>query len=78
MMKTIITKKVILIPLIILDKQDGANLAAPTDDPDERSIFVKNVHFSTSPEELKNHFIDCGEIKRVTIPVDKMTSKPKG
>lgn len=56
----------------------GAGGAAPVavvagDDPDERSIFVKNVHFNSTPEELKNHFNDCGEIKRVTIPVDKFT-----
>jgi RNA recognition motif-containing protein len=34
---------------------------------------VKNVHFSATAEELKGHFSDCGEIKRVTIPIDKLT-----
>ena len=48
------------------------------DDPDERSIFVKNVHFSSTVEELKVHFSECGEIKRITIPIDKFTQKSKG
>jgi len=52
--------------------------AAGGDDPDERSIFVKNVHFSATSEDLKQHFSDCGEINRVTIPIEKMTNKPKG
>lgn len=56
-------------------KQDGSQSG---DDPDERSIFVKNVHFTATPQELMNHFNDCGEIKRVTIPVDKFTNKAKG
>ncbi len=62
---------------MIAEKHEGG--AVPSaDDADDRSIFVKNVHFSATPEELKDHFSSCGEIKRVTIPVDKMTSKPKG
>ena len=68
----------------IIDKHEtgSASGAVPAvaggDDPDERSIFVKNVHFSATAEDLKQHFSDCGEILRVTIPVDKMTNKPKG
>ena len=45
----------------------------PGDDPDERSVFVKNVDYSAEPEELKEHFKECGEVKRVTILYDKMT-----
>lgn len=48
------------------------------DDPDERSVFVKNVDFSATAEDLKDHFSDCGEIKRITILTDKFTQKPKG
>jgi polyadenylate-binding protein 2 len=29
-------------------------------------------------EELKEHFKECGEIKRITIPVDKTTGRAKG
>ena len=48
------------------------------DNPDERSVFVKNVHFKASASELKEHFKECGNILRVTIPTDKVTSQPKG
>lgn len=44
------------------------------DDADERSVFVKNVDYSAEPAELKDHFKECGEVKRVTIPVDKLTN----
>jgi polyadenylate-binding protein 2 len=50
----------------------------PVDDTDERSVFVKNVDFSAEPAELKDHFKECGEIKRVTILMDKMSGQPKG
>ena len=43
------------------------------DDVDERSIFVKNVDYSSDPAELKDHFKECGEVKRVTILYDRMT-----
>ena len=48
------------------------------DDADERSIFVKNVDYSAEPQELKEHFLECGEVKRITIPVDKVANQPKG
>ena len=48
------------------------------DEINERSIFVKNVDYSAEPEELKIHFKECGEVKRVTILYDKMTNQPKG
>ncbi len=62
--------------LIGLDKQDVS--ALDNDDPDERSVFVKNVHFSATVEELKEFFGGVGEIKRVTIVSDKITKTPKG
>ena len=65
-----------------IDKNETSSAqggAVPSgDDPDERSIFVKNVHFSATVDDLKEHFSDCGEINRVTIPVDKMSGKSKG
>lgn len=44
------------------------------DDTEERSVFVKNVDYSSEPAELKDHFKECGEIKRITILFDKMTN----
>ena len=45
---------------------------------DRRSVFVGNVHFKTVPQDLQEHFKDCGEINQITILVDKHTGQPKG
>lgn len=51
----------------------AANANVEIDDPDERSVFVKGVDYSAEAEELKEHFKECGEVKRVTILYDKVT-----
>ncbi|CAI4212208.1 unnamed protein product [Parascedosporium putredinis] len=48
------------------------------EDIDNRSIFVGNVDYSASPEEIQAHFQSCGSINRVTILLDKFTGQPKG
>jgi len=48
------------------------------EDIDSRSIFVGNVDYSASPEEIQAHFQSCGSINRVTILLDKFTGQPKG
>ncbi|KAF9221901.1 RNA-binding domain-containing protein [Gyrodon lividus] len=45
---------------------------------DGRSIFVGNVDYSATPEEIQGHFQACGTINRVTILCDKFTGHPKG
>lgn len=45
---------------------------------DSRSIFVGNVDYGASPEEIQDHFKTCGSINRVTILLDKFTGHPKG
>ncbi|RCH84421.1 cytoplasmic RNA-binding protein [Rhizopus azygosporus] len=45
---------------------------------DSRSIYVGNVDYGASPEELQAHFQSCGTINRVTILCDKFTGHPKG
>ena len=42
------------------------------------SIYVGQVDYSATPEELVSHFGACGTIERVTIVCDKMTGRPKG
>eukprot|EP00563_Minutocellus_polymorphus_P013806 CAMPEP_0181051188 /NCGR_PEP_ID=MMETSP1070-20121207/16920_1 /TAXON_ID=265543 /ORGANISM="Minutocellus polymorphus, Strain NH13" /LENGTH=135 /DNA_ID=CAMNT_0023130191 /DNA_START=85 /DNA_END=492 /DNA_ORIENTATION=+ len=42
------------------------------------SIYVGQVDYSTTPEELLAHFEACGQVERVTIVCDKYTGKPKG
>ncbi|KAF9046036.1 RNA-binding domain-containing protein [Hymenopellis radicata] len=45
---------------------------------DGRSIYVGNVDYSATPEEIQGHFQSCGVINRVTILCDKFTGHPKG
>ena len=48
------------------------------EEADLKSIYIKNVDFSTTPEELEEHFKKSGEINRITILCDKYTGVPKG
>ena len=60
-----------------LDQQDH-DLREDKEDIDARSIFVGNVDYGASPEEIQSHFQTCGSINRVTILLDKFTGHPKG
>eukprot|EP01079_Euglenida_sp_SAG-EU17-18_P008863 gene8863-1590_t len=40
-------------------------------DPDALSIYIGNVEYETSPEELVNIFQKCGDVARCTILCDK-------
>jgi len=56
---------------------DGA-MRESREDIDSRSVFVGNVDYGASPEEIQAHFQSCGSINRVTILLDKFTGHPKG
>ncbi|KAJ6264328.1 nucleolin [Drechslerella dactyloides] len=60
-----------------LDKEND-NLKEDKEEVDARSIFVGNVDYGASPEEIQTHFQSCGSINRVTILLDKFTGQPKG
>ncbi|KAI5840660.1 hypothetical protein DFP73DRAFT_597126 [Morchella snyderi] len=60
-----------------LDKENN-DLREDKEDIDARSIFVGNVDYGASPEEIQAHFQSCGSINRVTILLDKFTGHPKG
>ncbi|NXJ03576.1 EPAB2 protein, partial [Odontophorus gujanensis] len=45
---------------------------------DQRSIYVGNVDYGGTAEELQSHFNSCGRINRVTILCDKFSGHPKG
>eukprot|EP00914_Ancora_sagittata_P011416 GHVO01022209.1.p1 GENE.GHVO01022209.1~~GHVO01022209.1.p1 ORF type:complete len:224 (+),score=36.31 GHVO01022209.1:58-729(+) len=68
-----------------LGKFEAEMEAAVTADGDEeglavdrRSIYVGNVDYGSTPEELQDHFRSCGQINRITIMVDKFSGHPKG
>lgn len=58
--------------------QQSSELRENKEDVDARSIFVGNVDYGASPEEIQTHFQSCGSINRVTILLDKFTGHPKG
>eukprot|EP00397_Hematodinium_sp_SG-2012_P063032 GEMP01086201.1.p1 GENE.GEMP01086201.1~~GEMP01086201.1.p1 ORF type:complete len:201 (+),score=48.40 GEMP01086201.1:111-713(+) len=47
-------------------------------DVDKRSVYVGNVDYGSTPEEIQEHFKACGAINRITILVDRYTGSPKG
>jgi polyadenylate-binding protein 2 len=47
-------------------------------DHDALSIYIGNVDYSANEEDLRNAFINCGEIVRVTIIKNMKTGHPKG
>ena len=58
--------------------QNSHELRENKEDVDARSVFVGNVDYGASPEEIQAHFQSCGSINRVTILLDKFTGHPKG
>ncbi|KAJ0400403.1 hypothetical protein P43SY_001681 [Pythium insidiosum] len=45
---------------------------------DENSVYIGQVDYGSTPEELQALFQSCGTINRVTILCDKFTGQPKG
>ncbi|KAF2320384.1 hypothetical protein GH714_027355 [Hevea brasiliensis] len=50
---------------------------ASREEVDSRSVFVGNVDYSCTPEEVQLHFQSCGTVNRITIRTDKY-GQPKG
>jgi len=59
---------------------NGGVLISPEEkmEIDARSVYVGNVDYGTTAEELEAHFHGCGSLNRVTIQCDKFTGHPKG
>ncbi|CAM4532497.1 unnamed protein product [Leuciscus chuanchicus] len=47
-------------------------------DSDRRSIYVGNVDYGATADELEMYFNGCGHVNRVTIPYNRFTGHPKG
>ncbi|XP_016076372.1 PREDICTED: embryonic polyadenylate-binding protein 2 [Miniopterus natalensis] len=45
---------------------------------DRRSVYVGNVDYGVTAEELEAYFNICGDVQRVTILRDKFSGHPKG
>ncbi|NEQ52732.1 MAG: RNA-binding protein [Leptolyngbya sp. SIO3F4] len=42
------------------------------------SIYVGNIAYSVSQEDIQEVFADYGTVKRVTVPMDRETNRPRG
>lgn len=51
---------------------------AKQEEADSRSVYVGNVDYKSTPEQLEEFFHTVGVIERVTILFDKYTGLPKG
>ncbi|BFZ59886.1 hypothetical protein YB2330_000908 [Saitoella coloradoensis] len=58
--------------------QESELLEENKEEVDLRSVYVGNVDYAATPEEIQAHFSSCGTINRVTILCDKYTGHPKG
>ena len=60
--------------------QSAASFATAEEkiEADARSVYVGNVDYGATAEELEAHFHGCGTVNRVTILCDKFTGHPKG
>ncbi|XVF44801.1 hypothetical protein PTKIN_Ptkin02bG0153100 [Pterospermum kingtungense] len=59
------------------DPAAAATFQANREEVDSRSVFVGNVDYSCTPEEVQRHFQSCGTVNRVTVRTDKY-GQPKG
>lgn len=58
--------------------ESSSELKEDKEEVDSRSVYVGNVDYSVTTEELQQHFHASGTINRVTIMCDKWTGHPKG
>ncbi|GLT94377.1 hypothetical protein SLE2022_121200 [Rubroshorea leprosula] len=61
----------------VQDPAASATSQANREEIDSRSVFVGNVDYACTPEEVQQHFQSCGTVNRVTIRTDKY-GQPKG
>jgi polyadenylate-binding protein 2 len=59
------------------DPSGATATQAEKEEVDSRSIYVGNVDYACTPEEVQQHFQSCGTVNRVTILTDKF-GQPKG
>ncbi|KAL8504400.1 hypothetical protein ACS0TY_022942 [Phlomoides rotata] len=62
---------------VVQDPSAAAANQTNREEVDARSIFVGNVDYACTPEEVQQHFQSCGTVNRVTIRTNKF-GQPKG
>ncbi|XP_038683323.1 polyadenylate-binding protein 1-like isoform X2 [Tripterygium wilfordii] len=61
----------------VQDSSSTSATQAEKEEVDARSVYVGNVDYACTPEEVQQHFQSCGTVNRVTILTDKF-GQPKG
>jgi RNA recognition motif-containing protein len=51
---------------------------APKEPEYDTSIYVGNISFECTEDEIRSAFSAHGEVKKVTLPTDKFTGRPRG
>mmetsp|Transcript_52097 Transcript_52097/g.137635 ORF Transcript_52097/g.137635 Transcript_52097/m.137635 type:complete len:184 (-) Transcript_52097:335-886(-) len=62
----------------LTDSVEESSETIDREEVDKRSVYIGNVDYGSTPEELQEHFKSCGQINRITILVDKYSGSPKG
>ena len=70
--------KELLLGWMQVEKQMAATPEAGAESVDDKSVYVGQVDYEATPEELQALFQSCGTIQRVTILCDKRTGQSKG
>mmetsp|Transcript_24001 Transcript_24001/g.24593 ORF Transcript_24001/g.24593 Transcript_24001/m.24593 type:complete len:207 (+) Transcript_24001:162-782(+) len=61
-----------------LQQQVEKQIHSAADSLDENSVYVGQVDYEATIDDLRAHFAPCGTIKRMTILCDKYTGHAKG
>lgn len=59
-------------------EEERAERLAKQEEIDSRSVYVGNVDYQSTPEQLESFFKVVGVIERITILFDKYSGLPKG
>ena len=62
---------------VVQDPASATALQQNKEEADARSVYVGNVDYLCTHEEVQEHFQSCGTVNRVTILTDKF-EQPKG
>ncbi|KAM9904658.1 hypothetical protein OXX79_002621 [Metschnikowia pulcherrima] len=59
-------------------RDDSSEASRLAHELDQRSIYVANVDYSATPQQLESLFLQVGTVQKVTILVHRYTGFPKG
>ena len=63
---------------ILTTLQSHSDAGRSEEDIDETKLYIGNIDYAASEDELAAHFAKFGQIETVNIPVDRYTGKARG